>query len=211
MFSIDSLIFTAEQAQIKRLIRHSQVVKGELTDTDALSTAVSKSRLILSLLGPDIKVAIPPTVFADFYRTLFPLMREHGVRRIFAISTMSLSVPGDSFSFMRALALPLLRLTAPSAYSNVIAVGDAFRDEDATRDIDFTLFRVAMIPGESDAESWERDREEAGKVYVGPLGASGWTISQKRAALTRWLADVAESGAPELIGKMPAVSQLAGS
>lgn len=187
-----------------------QVVEGELTDTEALSAVVSKCRLIISLLGPDIKVPIPPTVFADFYRRLFPLMREHGVRRIIAVSTISLSVPDDSFSFRRAMVIPLLWLTARTAYANIIAVGEAFRDEEATKDIDYTLFRVAMIPGEWDEESWKRDRE-GGKVYVGPLGASGWTMSLNRSVLARWLVDAAQSGAPELIGKMPAVSKLQGS
>lgn len=38
------------------------------------------------------------------------------------------------------------------------------------------------------------------------VGEKGWSMSQKRAALTRWLVDSAESGADMWIGKMPVVA-----
>ncbi len=48
-------------------------------------------------------------------------------------------------------------------------------------------------------------------MFVGWIGEKGWSFSQKRAALTRWLVDAAEVGTTEWVGKMPAVSRLAGS
>ena len=178
-----------------------------MADTDALSRAVSKCRIILSFLGPQIMKAIPQTLFADFYRALFPIMREQGVRRIFALSTVSIYLPEDESSWMRSAAVAAVRLIAPTAYRNILAVGEAFRDKEATRDIDWTVFRIGHIPGGSDVESWKRDRAD-GNTYTGPVGKPGWSIRQKRAALARWVANVAESGAPDLIGKFPAVSRL---
>ena len=57
--------------------------------------------------------------------------------------------------------------------------------------LDWTVYRVPMIPGGSDEESWKKDREEGG-VYVGPIGAPGWTVSIRRARLARWLVDCVE-------------------
>lgn len=185
-----------------------------MTDLEALSTAISKSRTIVSLLGPNSFYPGGPTIYADFYRAAFPLMREHGVRRIFAMGTISIYQPEDPPSLLRSLAVLLIRLVANRVYRNVVNIGKLFEDGDGeeavTRDIDWTVYRIAGIPGGSDAKSWARDRED-GESYVGPVWGEGWSMFQKRSALARWLADAAESGASEWIGKMPAVSRLAGS
>jgi hypothetical protein len=181
-----------------------------MTDLEALSVAISKSKTIISLLGP-ISLSQPVnTEFADRYRAMFPLMRQHSVRRIFAMSTLSSYQPEDQTSFLRFLAVCIVRMLAAGAYANIIGIQNVFQEEEATRDIDWTLYRIAMIPGGSDEESWRADRLD-GETYVGGVAGAGWSFSQKRAALTRWLVDVAQSGAPELIRKMPAVSRFAGS
>lgn len=137
-------------------------------------------------------------------------MRQHGVRRIFAMGTVSIVRPEDKSSLLRWAMVRGLRLFASGAWSNIIAIQEAFEDEEATKDIDWTVFRIAAIPGESDAESWKKDRED-GTAYVGPLGGDGWSLSQKRSSLTRWITDAAESGAPDLIRQMPVVSRKSGS
>jgi hypothetical protein len=139
-------------------------------------------------------------------------MRQHGVRRIFAMGTISIYQPEDQFSLFRFLIVHLVvRIIAPAGYGNVISIQRLFEgDEEATRDIDWTVYRIGGIPGSSDAKSWGRDRND-GDAFVGPLGHTGWSTSQKRGALARWLVDAAESGATEWIRQMPAVSRLAGS
>jgi hypothetical protein len=205
---------------IERTLIFYQVVKGEMTDLVALSSAVSKCRLVISLLGPNELFGLHnDTVFADYYRALFSLMRQHGLRRIFIMGTISIRLPTDSFSLLRTLAVLFIRLLSNRVYLNIKAIqallegnatGTAATDAELTRDIDWTVFRIAGIPGGCDAASWEKDRL-AGETYVGPMAAKGWTMMQKRAALTRWLVDAANSGAPDLIGKMPTVTRLAGS
>ncbi|KAI8682319.1 NAD(P)-bd-dom domain-containing protein [Fusarium sp. Ph1] len=159
-----------------------EIIEGQLNDAEALSTAVSKSYVVVSLLGPNISSwKQDPSLLADFYRhSLFPSMRQHGVKRVYAMGTLSIVRPEDSRSLLR--------------YGIVT----------------FTIFRIAGIPGESDHESWKRDRED-GKAFVGWVAETGWTMSQKRGALARWLVDAVEGGLTDWIGKMPAVSKLAGS
>ncbi|KAH7230755.1 hypothetical protein B0J15DRAFT_530677 [Fusarium solani] len=187
-----------------------EVIEGQLDDAEALSTAVSKSYVVVSLLGPNISSwKQDPSLLADFYRhSLFPSMRQHSVKRVYAMGTLSIVRPEDSRSLLRYGIVTFVRLVAGGAYRTIINISQAF-EEDA-KDLDWTIFRIAGIPGEYDHESWKRDRED-GKAFVGWVAETGWTMSQKRGALARWLVDAVEGGLTDWIGKMPAVSKLAGS
>ncbi|KAF4454375.1 hypothetical protein F53441_3092 [Fusarium austroafricanum] len=187
-----------------------EVVKGELSDTKALSTAVAKSDVIVSLLGPQISDrSAASNIIPDFYKnSLFPAMRQHGVKRIFAMGTPSIGRPEDSWTFTRPAIVLLVRIVASNAYRAIVSIGETFDNE--AKDLDWTVFRIAMIPGESDNESWANDRED-GKAFVGYIGQKGHTWSQKRGALARWLVDAVEGGLKDWVQKMPRVSKFAGS
>lgn len=189
---------------------HLSVVKGEMNDLNTFSTAIDGCSTIISHLGAQITdTHIAPSMYADIYRkTVVPAMRNHGVKRIFLMGTMAIQRPEDSWVLMTPLILTYMKLFARAVYHNILNVADLFENE--VQDLDWTIFRIAAIPGESDAESWRKGREE-GKLYVGPLGAKGWTMNTNRSLLARWLVDSAESGAPEWVRKMPAVTRLAGS
>lgn len=181
-----------------------------MDDLAALSTAVAQSSVIISLLGPQINSgSISPTLFADCYKSsVFPLMRQHGVSRIMAMGTLSIVRSEDRWSFLRFLMVLFVRLFINNIYRNILNIAEVFEKE--AHGLDWTVYRIASIPGESDEASWRRDRED-GQTFVGWIGEKGWSVSQKRGALARWLVDAAEGGAVEWVGKMPAVSQLAGS
>jgi nucleoside-diphosphate-sugar epimerase len=185
-----------------------QVVKGELTDKDALSGAVAQSAVVVSLLGPNTIRGINPEIYFDFYKELFQQMRAHAVRRIFAMSTLSYSVPEDRSSLKRGLLVALVRTVVPLGYQTVHRLCQAFLEH--AEGLDWTIFRIAGIPGGSDEASWRQDRED-GEAFEGWVGEEGWCTSQRRGALARWLVDAVEDGKPQWIGKMPAVSRLAGS
>ncbi|KAI0468114.1 NAD(P)-binding protein [Xylaria cf. heliscus] len=184
-----------------------EIIQGEMNDMDALSNAVAKCSAIISLLGPKIDDRIEsPTLFADIYKdNIFPLMRKHNIRRILAMGTLSIQRPEDSWTLFQPIIVFLVRLTANGPYRNIINVAATF-ERDAG-DLDWTIFRIARIPGDSDEGSWKNDREEEGaKPFVGWIGEKGWTTYIKRAALTRWLADAADGQADGWTGKMPAIS-----
>jgi hypothetical protein len=135
-------------------------------------------------------------------------MREHGVRRIYAMGTPSIVLPQDSWSLLRSAGVLLVRVAASWVYRTIIGIGEVFEKDGG--DLDWTVFRIGGIPGGSDKESWERDRED-GKAFVGWVAEKGWTMSQRRGALARWLVDAVEGGLQEWVRKMPAVSRLQGS
>jgi hypothetical protein len=165
--------------------------------------------VIISLLGPNSARQPKNTEYADYYRTIVSFMKEHNVRRIFAMGTISIYQPEDRGSLVRFLLTCLIRILAPGAYHNIIATQKLFEDGQTTSDIEWTVYRLGNLAGSSDEKAWLANRGD--EAYAGPLGAAGWTSSMKRATLARWLVDAAESGAPEWIRRMPAVSQLAGS
>ncbi|KAF2963898.1 hypothetical protein GQX73_g9666 [Xylaria multiplex] len=186
-----------------------EIIEGQMNNMDALSQAVAKCSAIISLLGPQINDRIEsPTFYGDIYKNnIFPLMRKHNVKRILAMGTVSIGRPEDSSTLLRPIIVLFVRLLASVAYQNIINVAATFQHE--ATDLDWTVYRIALIPGNSDEESWKKDREEdGGKPFVGWIGKKGWTISTKRAVLTRWLADAVEGKADEWIGKMPAISHV---
>jgi hypothetical protein len=166
--------------------------------------------IVLSLLGPNINDGrIDPMLFANYYtQSIFPLMRQHGVRRILATGTVSIQRPEDHWTFFQLMVVLFMRLFASAVYRSVLNVADAFEYQAAG--LDWTVFRIAQIPGGSDEVSWREDRED-GELFTGWVGEKGWTSAMRRAALARWLVDAAEGGADGWVGKMPAISRLAGS
>ncbi|KAL4799366.1 hypothetical protein BDV19DRAFT_310628 [Aspergillus venezuelensis] len=206
----ETIVYARNPSKIDKDLAASEyleIVKGEMDNLELLSDAIARSRMVISLLGPQLSDNIPTTLYADIYRkSVFPLMREHGVRRILAMGTPSIPRPEDSWTFLSCFGIPLLRIFASPAYQNVRNIGVAF-DHNA-EGLDWTVYRISAIPGNDDEESWRIDRED-GEVFVGWVGKTGWTISQKRGSLARWLVDAAEGGAEEWVGKMPAVSKKA--
>lgn len=186
------------------------VTKGEMNDLPTFSSAIKGCSTVISHLGAQISdTHIAPSLYADMYReTVIPAMRQEGIKRIFLMGTMAIQKPEDSWVLTTPLILAYMKLFARAVYRNLLNVAELFENE--AKDLDWTIFRIAAIPGGDDVESWRKGREE-GKLYVGPVGAKGWTMNTNRSLLARWLVDGAESGAPECVREMPAVTRLAGS
>jgi hypothetical protein len=166
---------------------------------------VAQSKAIISLLGPSGTNLPNPNPYIPFYSALFPLMRKHGVKRILAMSTVSAPDEQDGFSLIRWLLVTLIRFLIPAAYRLMLDIARVFREE--ATGLDWTVFRLGMLPGGSDEASWARDREEG--VFAGNVGGE-WKAWIKRGALARWLVDAVEAegdGAGQWVGKLPAVSK----
>lgn len=181
-----------------------------MSDYNTFSSALKGCSVIISHLGGDINNPHSnPTLYTDMYRnTIIPAMREHGIKKILLMGTMAISRPEDAIVLMRPLVMAYLRLKANDMYRDLISNKDMFENE--ASDLDWTIFRIAAIPGESDEESWRKGREE-GELYVGPMGAKGWTMNTNRSLLARWLVDAVQGKAEDWVRKMPAVTRLAGS
>lgn len=175
-----------------------------MSDPKAISGVIAKSRAIISLLGPSSPRQPKNTEFADYYRTIVPLMKEHGVHRILALGTTAMYREDDQSSISRAAMSTLIKVVASGAYHNILAIQEYFEHLDESS-IDWTVFRVGNLSGTGDAPVWSVDRE-GGSAFEGPIGAPGFTSGINRSILTKWLVDVATSNPPRWARQMPAVS-----
>ncbi|CEI68027.1 hypothetical protein FVEN_g7702 [Fusarium venenatum] len=182
-----------------------EVVKGDMSQRDAISRAISKSRAIISLLGPSTAKPSSDTEFADYYRFIVPLMKEHQVSRILALGTTAIYQPDDQSSVTRGLMGTLIKVMANSAYHNILAIQEYFEKLNDTS-IDWTIFRLGWLGGTSDKSAWLADREK-GKAFAGPVAAPGYTSGINRSLLAQWLADVATAEPAIWVRQMPAVSK----
>jgi putative NADH-flavin reductase len=186
------------------------IIQGEMSDRQRFSTAIQGCTAVISHLGAQITDrGIPHRLYADMYSgTVIPGMRSAGVKKILLMGTMAITRPEDSFTISTPLILAYMNLFARAVYRNILNVAEVFEMEG--RHLDWTIFRIAAIPGEADEEGWRKGREE-GRLYVGPVGGKGWTMNTNRSLLARWLVDCVEGGGEEWVRGMPAVTRLAGS
>lgn len=176
-----------------------------MSQREAISTAVAKSWAIISLLGPSSTRQPKDTEFADYYRTIVSLMKEHQVYRLLALGTTAIYQAEDQSSISRALMCNLIKVVASGAYHNFIAIQDYFENMKDSP-IAWTVFRLGNLSGTSDQSAWEADRKE-GEVFAGPVGAPGFTSGINRSKLARWLVDVATANPTKWVRQMPAVSK----
>jgi hypothetical protein len=173
---------------------------------------VAQCKAVISLLGPVLGDKLTPTFFADMYtQQIVPLMVKHSVPRIFAMGTISISRPEDSFHFFSWLNSLLIKLLFGTAQKNMFAIEAAFDKGDKdVQALDWTVYRMVWAIGGCKHADWLKDRDN-GEMFAGAVGAKGFTMVHRRAQLARWLVDVATDETPKYSHQMPAVSRLAGS
>lgn len=180
-----------------------QVTKGDMAKREDLSRAIAKSRAIISLLGPGADRQ-PRDAFASYYRTIVPIMQEHGVRRLLALATTAIYRPEDRASISRALIAGLIRVIANSGYQNIMAIQEYFESVNDPS-IEWTVYRLGWLSGTSGASVWSVDRSQ-GEAYAGPVGGPGFTSGVNRSILAKWLVDTSLVQNSKWVHQMPAVS-----
>ena len=103
------------------------MIKGDLIDEGTLHTAVNGQDAIISTLGPSgvfgyTSFSSYHAIFPTFYKLLLKVMREHGVRRILAMSTFSLYDPKDQSMVSRAAMVWLVWLLAMGAWREFVGM-----------------------------------------------------------------------------------------
>jgi hypothetical protein len=164
------------------------IVAGELTDATAIKTVVHDADAVLSVLGPS-STRVPGTPITNGMVTIISAMKAHGVRRLVASATLSVSDPGDVPPWTVRAMVTGVRLFAPRPCLDIVGTGDAVRDSGLA----WTLARVGLL----------RDGPHTANVRAGYLGARGkLDISRANFAdfILRQVTD------RDWIGKAPAIS-----
>ncbi|KAJ8593579.1 NAD-P-binding protein [Rhizopogon salebrosus TDB-379] len=132
---------------------HPRVIihKGQLDDQEALSSALKDVDAILSALGPSVSrgPSHPKgTPLARAYSLIIELMRTHGVHRLLALGTPSITDPNDKFSLRMSVLVTGVATLAHTAYVDVVAIGETIRTQG--NDLDWTIVRVPLLSGSDD-------------------------------------------------------------
>lgn len=144
------------------------IIKGELEDHTALDTALAGADAVLSALGP--KYGNPSgNPIARGYSAVLEAMRRQDVKRLIALGTPSIKdEQNDKFSLVYAGMVKTVKFGAPTAYSDIVAVGEVIR---ACEYIDWTIVRVPVLKNDMNREV------RAG--YIGDGGAgSRYTVTR---------------------------------
>lgn len=193
------------------LLTHPQINvlpgTGSLTDAASIRSAIAHLQptdAIVSFLGPpatQILAWMNPfgkegkePIFANAYRLIVDAMKAVGVRRIFALGTISIVDEKDNSVFSALAMIWIVRLFFNRGWRNMVEVGRFF-DTVPVEDVDWTVFRVGLLLN-----------GEAQAVTDGYLGDGKTTSSIRRRELAKWLAAQITSNETEWIGRKPIVS-----
>ncbi|KAF8591762.1 NAD(P)-binding protein [Ramaria rubella] len=169
------------------------VVKGELTDREALKGALSGVHAVVSALGPSTKKGpLHPsgTPLAKAYALLLGVMHEQGVKRIILLGTASMKDPHDKFNLEFWVLVNGVALFAHSAYKDVVAIGETIR---ADNEVLWTIGRVPILNDKQD--------ETFVAGYVGDGHTKPWLSRRAFAAFV-----AGELSRNEWVRKQPLIS-----
>jgi uncharacterized protein YbjT (DUF2867 family) len=120
------------------------VLEGQLTDTQAIARAVKDADAVISLLGPPSKQALGPVDVApilDGYRNVVAAMETHGVRRLVALGTPSITDPADRREPAFSVLVGVGKRIKPGAYRTMVGIGEIVR----ASNVDWTIVRVPLL------------------------------------------------------------------
>ena len=97
-------------------------------------------------------------IFVEAYQVVVEAMKQHGIRRIFEMGTLSIPDAKDGSSFARAAMVWAVWLLVNRAYRNIVAIGNYF-DTVSKDQIDWTVFRLGLVTdGEAPVNyPWSRE------------------------------------------------------
>jgi len=144
------------------------VIQGELTDKDKIKNAVHEAGAVLSVLGP--KGRTKGTPVTSGMKNIIAAMKELGVRRLVATSTISAKDPNDRAEFRARFLVGLVKLVMRPAYDDIVGTAAVIRESN----LDWTILRLSLL----------NDNQKSGKVRAGFLGRGevGTWISRSEAA-----------------------------
>jgi uncharacterized protein YbjT (DUF2867 family) len=120
------------------------VIGGQLTDPQAIAGAVEDADAVISLLGPPSKPALGHFDVApilDGYCNIVAAMERHGVRRLVALGTPSITDAADRREPALSMLVAVGKRIKPAAYRTMVGIGQIVR----ASDLDWTIVRVPLL------------------------------------------------------------------
>ena len=144
------------------------IVKGQLTDEEALTKALQGVDVVLSALGPVVPGQPAGNPVATGYGVILPIMKQVGVKRILLLGAASIVDENDRSSIKYQSLIWSLSTFVPKVYSDVVAIGEVIKTQGDG--LDWTIVRVPFLTN--------KDTTATIAGYVGD-GKVGMTLSRR--------------------------------
>lgn len=172
------------------------IVKGSLSDREAITKTIHGADAVLSTLGPSLSVSTAlhgltdhSTPIADGYKLILEVMQQEGVKRLIALGTVSNENPEDGSSLIKWCLVTAVWIFLHSAWRDVVDLGHVITKSDA---VEWTIARVARLTS-----------GKGGNVKAGLVGKDGAGVFLARKDLATWFLDELDNG--EWIRKLPII------
>ncbi|SDL37798.1 Putative NADH-flavin reductase [Nocardioides sp. YR527] len=166
------------------------VAIGEMSDAEAIDSAVAGAAAVVSTLGPsmDRKAVGTPLVPGTGY--ILASMKNHGVRRFVGHATPSILDPQESPTAINRLTGFLARTFLPRAYEELVGMSDQIK----ASGLDWTIVRFIR----------PTNKPKQPRVRSGFFGPDNLGFSVSRADIAAFTAAQVEDTA--YVGRAPAIS-----
>jgi putative NADH-flavin reductase len=169
----DVVAFARTPSKLPRQDRLS-VIEGQLDDLTKVKAAVAGSDAVVSVLGPGTKAADVPPIVAGT-SNIVGAMREHGVRRLVATGTPSITDPADDSDWRVGLLVKLIRTFQPAAYNALVEIGQIVR----ACGLDWTIVRFPFLSnGPSTDRINVRNVGQKGGLRLSRANAAAFVLQQ---------------------------------
>ncbi|GGU35888.1 NAD(P)-dependent oxidoreductase [Nocardioides albus] len=167
-----------------------RLVIGEMSDAEAIDSAVAGSDAVISTLGPSMDRKAVGTPLVGGTENIVAAMKKHGVRRVVGQATPSILDPQEKPTMTTRLIRLLATTVWPRAVEELTGMSRTLMDPG----LDWTIVRFSR----------PTDGPRTGNVHAGFFGSDRLGFAVSRADIAAFTAAQAESLA--YVGRAPAIS-----
>jgi putative NADH-flavin reductase len=170
--------YARSPSKIKLKHNNLHIINGELTNESALEAVISKSDIVVCLVGPALKGKRSDmrTPIADGHKAIINTMRKLNKSRLITLATPSIRAAGDENSLLLKIISFGAKLFLPWAYRDMVKLGSVIYNSG----IDWTVIRI-MSP----------NSKSSGAVYDVAVGNQKAKMSVSRENIAKFFYEVA--------------------
>ena len=185
----NATVFARTPSKITFTHEHLSVVKGEISDYNAIEPVIKTANAVISILGPTGKMKGLPV--SSGLKNIIAAMGKNNVRRLIATATPSYQDANDKYQLSFHLAIFMIKKLQGDVYEDIQELGKAV----TASQLDWTLVRLPMLS----------NKPAKGKINAGYTGNDNVSLfSLTREDLADFLVKQIED--KEFIRKAPVIS-----
>lgn len=164
--NVEVTAYVRNPSKVPKTWTNVRVVQGEVSDKEAILTAVAGADVVVSALGPSMEKNVVGHPLIQGTENIIQAMRKHGVKRYIGHATPSFKDPKEEVTWVPRVVGFLGRHMLPRAYEELIGMCKLI----AVDDIEWTIIRF-IAPN---------DKPKTGQVTAGYYGevSPTWAVTR---------------------------------